>query len=77
MSLEIAWKQNILVKDSYLLKLLLVALGFGSRIVDSAEKNICSVLHIFLISTKNKDKMKNTKTMNRLDAGPQGLAGAA
>ena len=30
MSLEIAWKQNILVKDYNLLELLLVVLGFGS-----------------------------------------------
>ena len=31
MSLEIAWKQNILVKDSNLLKSLLVVFGFGSQ----------------------------------------------
>jgi hypothetical protein len=45
MSLEIAWKQNILVKDSYLLKLLLVALGFGSQtfICGFSRQNICSV----------------------------------
>ena len=36
MSLEIAWRQNILVTDSNLLKLLLVVLGFGS--LDSADK---------------------------------------
>ena len=31
MSLEITYVQNILVKDSYLLKLQLVDLGFGSQ----------------------------------------------
>ena len=31
MSLEITYVQNFLVKDSYLLKLVLVALGFGSQ----------------------------------------------
>ena len=31
MSVEIAWKQNILVTDFHLLKLLLVVLGFGSQ----------------------------------------------
>ena len=30
MSVEIAWKQNILVTDFHLLKSLLVVLGFGS-----------------------------------------------
>jgi hypothetical protein len=45
MSLEIAWKQNILVKDSNLLKLLLVVLGFGSQtfICGFSRQNICSV----------------------------------
>ena len=45
MSLEIAWKQNILVKDSNLLKLLLVGLGFGSQtfICGFSRQNICSV----------------------------------
>ena len=31
MSVEIAWKQNILVTDFHLLKSLLVVLGFGSQ----------------------------------------------
>ena len=31
MSVEIAWKQNILVTDFHLLKLLLVVFGFGSQ----------------------------------------------
>ena len=47
MSLEIAWKQNILVKDSSLLKLLLVVFGFGSQtfVCGFSRQNICSVLH--------------------------------
>ena len=31
MSVEIAWKQNILITDFHLLKSLLVVLGFGSQ----------------------------------------------
>ena len=48
MSLEITYVQNILVKDSYLLKLLLVALGFGSQtfICGFSRQNICSVFQI-------------------------------
>ena len=46
MSVEIAWKQNILVTDSYLLKLLLVVFGFGLQafICDFSRQNICSVV---------------------------------
>jgi hypothetical protein len=48
MSLEIAWKQNILVTGSNLLKLLLVVLGF---ICGFSRQNICSVSqYIFLIT---------------------------
>ena len=45
MSVEIAWKQNILVTDSYLLKLLLVVFGFGLQafVCDFSRQNICSV----------------------------------
>ena len=45
MSLEIAWKQNIQVKDSNLLKLLLVVFGFGSQtfVCGFSRQNICSV----------------------------------
>ena len=45
MSLEIAWKQNILVTDSNLLKSLLVVFGFGSQvfICGFRRQNICSV----------------------------------
>ena len=39
MSVEIAWKQNILVTDFYLLKSLLVVFGFGSQ-ADSADKTL-------------------------------------
>ena len=47
MSVEIAWKQNILVTDSYLLKLLLVVFGFGLQafVCDFSRQNICSVLY--------------------------------
>ena len=45
MSVEIAWKQNILVTDSNLLKSLLVVFGFGSQtfICGFSRQNICSV----------------------------------
>ena len=46
MSVEIAWKQNILVTDFQLLKSLLVVLGFGSQTFTCgfSRQNICSVL---------------------------------
>ena len=46
MSLEIAWKQNILVTDSNLLKSLLFVFGFGSQafVCEFSRQNICSVL---------------------------------
>ena len=40
MSVEIAWKQNILVADFYLLKSLLVDLVRRHSSVDSAEKTL-------------------------------------
>jgi hypothetical protein len=45
MSLKITYEQNFLVTDFYLLKLLLVALGFGSQafICGFSRQNICSV----------------------------------
>ena len=45
MSLEIAWKQNILVTDSNLLKSLLVVFGFGLQafVCEFSRQNICSV----------------------------------
>ena len=45
MSLEIAWKQNILVTDSNLLKSLLVVFGFGSQafVFEFSRQNFCSV----------------------------------
>ena len=48
MSLEIAWKQNILVTDSNLLKSLLVVFGFGSQaafVCEFNRQNICSVVY--------------------------------
>ena len=51
MSVEIAWKQNILVTDFYLLKSLLVVFGFGSQafICGFSRQNINSAVHTFLI----------------------------
>ena len=45
MSVEIAWKQNMLVTDFHLLKSLLVVFGFGSQafICGFSRQNICSV----------------------------------
>ena len=48
MSVELAWKQNILVTDSYLLELLLVVFGFGSQaFVNSADKTFAVYLNKF------------------------------
>ena len=46
MSVEIAWKQNILVTDFHLLKSLLVVLGFGSQafVCGFSRQNINSVM---------------------------------
>ena len=51
MSLKIAWKQNILVTDFYLLKSLLVVFGFGSQafICGFSRQNINSVCYTLLI----------------------------
>ena len=48
MSVEIAWKQNILVTDFHLLKSLLVVLGFGSQafVCGFSRQNINSVVMI-------------------------------
>ena len=56
MSLEIAWKQNILVTDFHLLKLLLVVLGFGSQtnVCGFSRQNICSVFGLVPIWVSNK-----------------------
>ena len=52
MSVEIAWKQNILVTDFHLLKSLLVVLGFGSQafICGFSRQNINSVTHSVVVS---------------------------
>ena len=46
MSVEIAWKQNILVTDFHLLKSLLFVLGFGSQafVCGFSRQNINSVV---------------------------------
>jgi hypothetical protein len=63
MFLEITYVQNILVKDSYLLKLLLVALGFGSQtfICGFSRQNICSVLIILTRLLTNSMATENCK----------------
>ena len=45
MSVEIAWKQNNLVTDFHLLKLLHVVFGLGLQtlVCDFSRQNICSV----------------------------------
>ena len=52
MSVEIAWKQNILVTDFHLLKPLLVVFGFGSQafVCGFSRQNINSVVTSFLDS---------------------------
>ena len=47
MSVEIAWKQNILVKDFHLLKSMLVVFGFGSQafVCGFSRQNINSAVH--------------------------------
>ena len=52
MSVEIAWKQNNLVTDFHLLKLLQVVFGFGLQtfICDFSRQNICSLILQFLFS---------------------------
>ena len=65
MSLEIAWKQNILVTDFQLLKSLLVVFGFGLQaiICEFSRQNICSVAQVMLkqetsLSQHNKRKYR-------------------
>ena len=60
MSVEIAWKQNIWVTDSYLLKLLLVVFGFGSQafICEFSRQNICSVDAHYQLRTKVPPKIQ-------------------
>ena len=54
MSVEIAWKQNILVTDFQLLKSLLVVFGFGSQafVCGFSRQNINSVDQTFLLRTR-------------------------
>ena len=78
MSVEIAWKQNILVTDFHLLKSLLVVLGFGSQafICGFSRQNICSVVttsmdklcHSFVISKLHKIFVSILKLMEEFTA---------
>ena len=62
MSVEIAWKQNILVTDFQLLKSLLVVLGFGSQtfICGFSRQNICSVVTLITGCLNAKPDVLNT-----------------
>ena len=53
MSVEIAWKQNILVTDFQLLKSLLVVFGFGSQafVCGFSRQNICSADYVLKIKS--------------------------
>ena len=59
MSLEIAWKQNILVTDFHLLELLQVVFGLGLQafVYDFSRQNICSVHEILLKSKKTNSEL--------------------
>ena len=62
MSVEIAWKQNILVTDFHLLKSLLVFLGFGSQafVCGFSRQNINSVIKpLYLVTRPFKNKQVN------------------
>ena len=50
MSVEIAWKQNNLVTDFHLLKLLQVVFGFGLQtfVCNFSRQNICSVVTMLI-----------------------------
>ena len=59
MSLEIAWKQNILVTDFHLVKSLLDVFGLGLQafICEFSRQNICSVVYGPLrLSAKNSQE---------------------
>ena len=58
MSVEIAWKQNILVTDFHLLKSLLVVLGFGSQafVCGFSRQNINSVCYAVYGSASLENK---------------------
>ena len=58
MSVEIAWKQNNLVTDFHLLKLLQVVFGLGLQVFvcDFSRQNICSVYE-----PKNQQTHRNLK----------------
>ena len=68
MSVEIAWKQNILVTDFYLLKSLLVVLGFGSQafICGFSRQNICSAPLGLLLRYKKYSKLLITNLFNHI-----------
>ena len=74
MSVEIAWKQNILVTDFHLLKSLLVVLGFGSQVFvcGFSRQNINSVYNYRPSGQHTKKPCDNvTKHCKERDAGKQ------
>ena len=64
MSVEIAWKQNILVTDFHLLKSLLVVLGFGSQVFvcGFSRQNINSVLPFLSTANHHQKNSMISKT---------------
>ena len=56
MSVEIAWKQNILVTDFHLLKSLLVVFGFGSQafVCGFSRQNINNVVYSIYAQTSQE-----------------------
>ena len=70
MSVEIAWKQNNLVTDFHLLKLLQVVCGLGLQtfVCDFSRQNICSVSAEYLVHyIFTKEPYKNMKILFRLN----------
>ena len=66
MSVEIAWKQNILVTDFHLLKSLLVVLGFGSQafVCGFSRQNINSAIYHTPRKYKHNALVPFTKNIN-------------
>ena len=71
MSLEIAWKQNILVTDFHLLKSLLVVFGFGSQafICEFSRQNICSAGLMFEPHPPNLENLCNFEDVENMLKG--------
>ena len=70
MSVEIAWKQNILVTDFHLLKSLLVGFGFGSQafVCGFSRQNINSVQQLSTLSNIGRKVLLSNLLLTRADA---------